>query len=430
MLKAFGAELVLTPGSEGMPGAIKRAQEMAAADPRYLILQQFANPANPDVHRRTTAEEIWTRHRRQGRHPRLRRRHRRHDHRRRRGDQAAEAVVPGRRRRAGGVAGALGRRARAAQDPGARRRLRPRGAPHGSHRRGHHRVPTRRPAPWRGGSAKEEGILSGISCGAAMEAALEVAAREDCARQADRRRPARHGRALPEHLAVRGAGMNAHAARPAPSATGRTRPRRDPVGGRATVRARRGADAAGAERRLPRPALARRARVDRRRTAVGAVPRLLRRPRRRRTRRRWRFTSAPRSTARSATLEEQVRRAHVLRLRGARPDALHRPARSRRDGRPRAVPVEAARGQAAAGDRRAGGLRGRPGRDEPGRDDPLLPRDPGADVPAPGARALRARRAAAAADHHRARAQPDRHRHPPRRAHRRELLHRPRHRAW
>jgi cysteine synthase A len=59
MLKAFGAELTLTPGSEGMPGAIKRAQELAASDSRYLILQQFANPANPDVHRRTTAEEIW-----------------------------------------------------------------------------------------------------------------------------------------------------------------------------------------------------------------------------------------------------------------------------------------------------------------------------------------------------------------------------------
>ncbi len=59
MLKAFGAELVLTPGSEGMPGAIRRAQERAASDSRYLILQQFGNPANPAVHRRTTAEEIW-----------------------------------------------------------------------------------------------------------------------------------------------------------------------------------------------------------------------------------------------------------------------------------------------------------------------------------------------------------------------------------
>ena len=59
LLAAFGAQLVLTPGAEGMPGAIKRAQEMAASNPRYLILQQFENPANPEVHRRTTAEEIW-----------------------------------------------------------------------------------------------------------------------------------------------------------------------------------------------------------------------------------------------------------------------------------------------------------------------------------------------------------------------------------
>ena len=60
ILTAFGAELVLTPGPEGMPGAIRRAEELAASDGRYLMLQQFSNPANPDVHRRTTAEEIWT----------------------------------------------------------------------------------------------------------------------------------------------------------------------------------------------------------------------------------------------------------------------------------------------------------------------------------------------------------------------------------
>ncbi|MGE5850385.1 MAG: cysteine synthase A [Candidatus Methylomirabilota bacterium] len=59
LLRAYGAELVLTPGSEGMPGAIKKAEEMAAADPRYFIPQQFQNPANPEIHRRTTAEEIW-----------------------------------------------------------------------------------------------------------------------------------------------------------------------------------------------------------------------------------------------------------------------------------------------------------------------------------------------------------------------------------
>jgi len=59
ILTALGAELVLTPGAEGMPGAIARATQMAAADRRYLVLQQFENPANPEIHRRTTAEEIW-----------------------------------------------------------------------------------------------------------------------------------------------------------------------------------------------------------------------------------------------------------------------------------------------------------------------------------------------------------------------------------
>jgi len=59
LLRAYGAELVLTPGSEGMAGAIRKAEEMAASDPRYFIPQQFKNPANPEIHRRTTAEEIW-----------------------------------------------------------------------------------------------------------------------------------------------------------------------------------------------------------------------------------------------------------------------------------------------------------------------------------------------------------------------------------
>ncbi|MCK6392528.1 cysteine synthase A [Zoogloea sp.] len=59
LLKAYGADLILTPGPEGMPGAVKKAEELAAADPRYFIPQQFENPANPAVHRKTTAEEIW-----------------------------------------------------------------------------------------------------------------------------------------------------------------------------------------------------------------------------------------------------------------------------------------------------------------------------------------------------------------------------------
>jgi cysteine synthase A len=59
LLRAYGAELILTPGSEGMSGAIRRAEELAASDRRYFIPQQFQNPANPEIHRKTTAEEIW-----------------------------------------------------------------------------------------------------------------------------------------------------------------------------------------------------------------------------------------------------------------------------------------------------------------------------------------------------------------------------------
>ncbi len=59
LLRAYGAELILTPGAQGMRGAIQTAEEMAAADPRYFIPQQFKNPANPEIHRQTTAEEIW-----------------------------------------------------------------------------------------------------------------------------------------------------------------------------------------------------------------------------------------------------------------------------------------------------------------------------------------------------------------------------------
>jgi len=59
LLKALGAELVLTPGTEGMKGAIKKAEELASEIPNSFIPQQFKNPANPEIHRKTTAEEIW-----------------------------------------------------------------------------------------------------------------------------------------------------------------------------------------------------------------------------------------------------------------------------------------------------------------------------------------------------------------------------------
>ncbi|OBH88950.1 MULTISPECIES: cysteine synthase A [unclassified Mycobacterium] len=59
LLRAFGAEIVLTPGAEGMAGAIAKAEELAKSDQRYFIPQQFENPANPAIHRKTTAEEVW-----------------------------------------------------------------------------------------------------------------------------------------------------------------------------------------------------------------------------------------------------------------------------------------------------------------------------------------------------------------------------------
>ena len=59
LLSIFGAEMVLTPGAEGMPGAVRKAEQLVAENPNYVMLQQFKNPANPEVHRLTTAEEIW-----------------------------------------------------------------------------------------------------------------------------------------------------------------------------------------------------------------------------------------------------------------------------------------------------------------------------------------------------------------------------------
>jgi cysteine synthase A len=178
MLKALGAELVLTPGAEGMPGAIRRAGEMAAADPRYLILQQFTNPANPEVHRRTTAEEIW-----------------------RDTDGAIDVLVAG--VGTGGTITGISEVIKArkpsfravAVEPSASPVLsggKP--GPHKIQGLGAGFVPdvlrtdlideivavsNEEAGAMARRLGKEEGIISGISCGAAMEAAVQVASRED-----------------------------------------------------------------------------------------------------------------------------------------------------------------------------------------------------------------------------------------------------------
>ena len=59
LLKAFGVEIILTPAAEGMPGAVRKADELVAANKNYFMPQQFKNPANPEIHRKTTAEEVW-----------------------------------------------------------------------------------------------------------------------------------------------------------------------------------------------------------------------------------------------------------------------------------------------------------------------------------------------------------------------------------
>jgi cysteine synthase A len=59
LLKSLGAELILTPAAEGMPGAVRKAEEIIQEDPRHFMPQQFKNPANPEIHRKTTAEEVW-----------------------------------------------------------------------------------------------------------------------------------------------------------------------------------------------------------------------------------------------------------------------------------------------------------------------------------------------------------------------------------
>ncbi len=159
LLKALGAELVLTPAAEGMPGAVRKAEELLAANTNYFMPQQFKNPANPEIHRKTTAEEIWRDTDGAVDIFVVGRRHRRHDHRRGRGAQDAQAgrarsiaVEPANspvitQKRAGQDA-----QARPAHDPGHRRRLHPRRAEPEHHRRGGPgaatTTPSRRPGSW------------------------------------------------------------------------------------------------------------------------------------------------------------------------------------------------------------------------------------------------------------------------------------------
>ena len=81
LLLGYGAELVLTPASEGMSGAVRRAEQIVAETPNAWMPQQFENPANPEIHRRDDRRRDLGGHRRRDRHPRRRHRHRRHDHR-------------------------------------------------------------------------------------------------------------------------------------------------------------------------------------------------------------------------------------------------------------------------------------------------------------------------------------------------------------
>ena len=233
LLLAYGAELILTPGPEGMPGAIAKAEELAKTDQRYFVPQQFENPANAAIHRKTTAEEIW-----------------------RDTDGKIDIFVSG----VGtggtitGVAQVIKERKPSVQivavEPAASPVLSGgKKGPHPIQGIGAGFVPpvldldlvdeiitvgnddsinlARR-------LAREEGLLVGISSGAAVVAALQVARRPENAGKLDRRRPPRLRRAVFEHAAVRRRGRINHACGDTAGHPGGHRARPGPADGAAS----------------------------------------------------------------------------------------------------------------------------------------------------------------------------------------------------
>ena len=193
LLRLYGARVEIVESLGGMDEAVQAARA-PARDGDVFLPDQFSNPANPEAHRLGTGPEILKALDGKRRHLRRRRRDRRDDHRRRRGDQGAN---PRRRssRSSQPLAVLSGARPRPAPHPGHRRRLRPRGARSRDHRRGYavsddDAIATAHLA------AAREGVLAGISCGAALWGAIAGRQAPRVPRQADRHRPARLRRAL------------------------------------------------------------------------------------------------------------------------------------------------------------------------------------------------------------------------------------------